>query len=40
MVDEIYKNGGKIIKNQSHNLEAEMNQKAKKIKPGNANNQF
>ena len=37
MVDEIHKNGGKIIKNQSHNLEAEMSEEAKKIKPGNAN---
>ncbi len=36
MVDLVFKNGGKIIKNQSHDLDSEMSKEAKNIKPANA----
>jgi sialic acid synthase SpsE len=36
MVDDIFKNGGRIIKNQSHDLQSEMSNEAKNIKPANA----
>ena len=36
MVDEIFKNGGRIVKNQSHDLDSEMSKEAKNIKPANA----
>ena len=37
MVNLIHKNGGLIVKNQSHDLKGEMSNHAKKIKPSNAN---
>lgn len=36
MVDAIYDAGGRIVKNQSHDLEDEMSEEAKNIKPPNA----
>ena len=36
MVDEIFKNGGRIVKNQSHDLASEMSKEAKNVKPANA----
>lgn len=37
MIDNIFSAGGKIVKNQTHDLDHEMSIEAKKIKPGNAN---